>query len=424
VIGRLLGDRYRIEALIAQGGMARVYRARDRRLERDVAVKVLSPPYAASSEFTKRFLAEARTAASLSHPNLVHVYDSGTSDGLHYIVMELLEGYRSLRSVLAERGRLPTGEAVALTRELLAGLELVHAQGLVHADVKPGNVMIGPGPTKLIDFGIAQGVRAVSEGTTSLGSLHAMSPEQLLGEQLDAGSDLFATGVVLYQALTGRVPYPGEDPSQVADAQRARQVAPPSSLVGGVGERLDRVVMQALDPDRAVRFASAAAMSRALQLASGSDDEAAALRSDDTTRVVLPAPPHGAATVPGRRPSSVRPGRGLRLLGIVALVMLALAVVFALGQVDLLPSGTGDKRATPTPVATPTLAPGKVRVPDAFGMSEDQAEQAARGSGLRWQIRWQEVAGKEPGIYDQQPKGGAVVDRGSQLTMYAYRKPD
>jgi serine/threonine-protein kinase len=423
MIGQLLGDRYRIESLIAQGGMARVYRARDRRLERDVAVKVLSPPYAESAEFTSRFLAEARTAASLSHPNLVHVYDSGTSDGLHYIVMELLEGYRSLRSVLAEQGRLRIGEAVALTRELLAGLEVVHAQGLVHADVKPGNVMIGPGPTKLIDFGIAQGMRAVSDGATSLGSLHAMSPEQLRGEQLDAGSDLFATGVVLYQSLTGRVPYPGEDPSQVADAQRARQVAPPSSLVRGVGERLDRVVMQALDPDRAVRFASAAAMSRALQLASGSD-EAAASRSDDTTRVVLPLPAGRAATVSGRRRSSVRPRRALRLLGTVALLVLALVVAVALNQVDLQLSGTGDKSATPTPVATPTLAPGKVRVPDTIGMSEGEAEQAARGSGLRWQIRWQEVAGKEPGIYDQQPKGGTVVDRGSQLTMYAYRKPD
>jgi serine/threonine-protein kinase len=248
LVGRVLGARYRVDALIARGGMARVYRAHDTRLDRDVAVKVLSRPYADSPDFTRRFLGEARTAASLSHANLVHVYDSGATDGLHYMVMELLERYRSLRAVLAERGRLPLGEAVRLAREVLAGLEVVHAHGLVHADVKAGNVMIGPGPTKLIDFGIARGPRSVSDDGTSLGSLHAMSPEQLRGDALTPASDVFAVGVVVYQALTGRVPYPGEDPTEVAGEQQARRVPPPSSLAPGIGERLDRVVLQALAP--------------------------------------------------------------------------------------------------------------------------------------------------------------------------------
>ena len=209
LIGRLLGGRYRIERAMARGGMATVYRATDERLERPVAVKVLAAPYADEPAFADRFLAEARIAASLSHPNLAHVYDSGRDDGRSFMVLELLDRHRSVRSVLSEEGRLVPERAAQVGLEVLAGLEPLHASGLVHCDVKPGNVMVGPDGTKLIDFGIARPLDGQMAATTSIGSLHAMSPEQLRGAPLTPASDLFAVGVLLYECLTGRVPFAG-----------------------------------------------------------------------------------------------------------------------------------------------------------------------------------------------------------------------
>ncbi len=423
-MGRVLGERYRIETLIARGGMARVFRAHDLRLDRDVALKVLSSPYSESADFTRRFLAEARTAASLSHPNLAHVYDSGVSDGMQYMVMELLVGYRSLHVVLGERGRLPVTEAVSIAQEVLAGLAVVHDHGLVHADVKAANVMVGPGPTKLIDFGIAHGPRVVSEDGTSLGSLHAMSPEQLRGDELRAESDLFALGVVLYQALTGSVPYPGDDPAQVLARQEAGRPSPPSSIAAGASERLDHVVLQALDPERGLRFNTAAAMSHALRIATAEAAESQrAIAADETTRIV--SVPRRARRRP-RRPVPGVASRGVPLLLLVVLAVLVAVVVLGVsGRFDgiAVPGGRGSSAA---PTATPTapLPPGKIRVPNTIGLSEQAAEAEARASGLRWEIRWQEAAGQPPGIYDQEPKAGLVVDRGSRFTMYAYRQPN
>ncbi|HEX5631748.1 MAG TPA: protein kinase, partial [Gemmatimonadales bacterium] len=145
MLGRVLADRYRIDSLVARGGMARVYRAHDDRLDRMVAVKVLAPPYSDDPAFTDRFLGEARAAASLSHPSLVHVYDSGSDGAAHFIVMELLDRHRTLRDILQDRGRMPAAEAIRIGRELLAGLRVVHDHGLVHCDVKAANVMLGPG---------------------------------------------------------------------------------------------------------------------------------------------------------------------------------------------------------------------------------------------------------------------------------------
>ena len=223
LIGRTVADRYRVESEIARGGMASVYRARDVRLDRDVAMKVLASPYADDPRFTARFLDEARAAASLSHPSLVHVYDSGSDGQAHYIVMELLDRHRTLRDVLDSEGPRSAEEVLRIGRELLAGLRVVHERGLVHCDVKPANVMLGPGPAKLIDFGIATQPHEATDDDSSIGSLRFMSPEQLSGQALTPASDLFSLGAVLYQSLTGRPPYP---------ATRPRRSAPPTPPAG------------------------------------------------------------------------------------------------------------------------------------------------------------------------------------------------
>ena len=294
MVGRTLGERYRIEATIARGGMARVYRARDVRLERDVAIKILSPPFSDDPAFAERFLAEARAAASLSHPSLIHVYDSGSDGTAHFIVMELLDRHRSLRDEIDARGRLERDEVLSIGRELLAGLGVVHERGLVHCDVKSGNVMLGAGPAKLIDFGIARSPDQAPEGDTSIGSLQFMSPEQLHGDVLTPASDLFSLGVVLYEALTGRLPYPGSTPEEVSAAHRAGTVRPPSTLAGGVPGRLDEAILQALRRDPSARFHSAEAMARALGAA---DEEVARARDDDETQVVRASAPGPGRTV-------------------------------------------------------------------------------------------------------------------------------
>ncbi|HEX7197292.1 MAG TPA: serine/threonine-protein kinase, partial [Candidatus Limnocylindria bacterium] len=282
VVGRMLAERYRIEAPLARGGMARVYRARDVRLERDVAIKVLSQPYADDAGFVERFLAEARAAASLSHPSLVHVYDSGSSGDAHFIVMELLDSHRSLRQVIDADGPLSRDEVLRIGRELLAGLRLVHDRGLVHCDVKSGNVMLGPGPAKLIDFGIARAPNEALEGDTSIGSLQFMSPEQLHGDALTPASDLFSLGVVLYEALTGRMPYAGRTPEEISAAHAAGDVRPPSTFVPGLPARLEAAILQSLRREPASRFHTAEAMTRALE---GADAAGPGSGDADETRV-------------------------------------------------------------------------------------------------------------------------------------------
>lgn len=442
LVGRRIADRYRLDELIARGGMALVFRAHDERLARDVAVKILAEPYASDDAFAERFLAEARTAAGLAHTNLVHVYDSGEDDGVHYIVMELLARYRTLRDRIAADGPLPPGDAVHVMAGVLAGLGLVHERGFVHCDVKSGNVMVGPGPVKLIDFGIARTPAGSGRDGTSLGSLHAMPPEQLRNEPLRPSSDLFAAGVVLYEALTGRTPWQADDATAMVAAQ-ATPPPRPSELVPRLPRRLDDVVAQSLriDPDQ--RFHSARAMATALELAAAS--EPAATPTDETREIAVPAAERGyvpplvmpassrrATAAPERRPPPRPPvrrngtGFGAWLLTLLAVAAGALVVWLVLNAGTGLPigPGAGGSPSQDPGQATPSLAPGTVVVPNMIGLTEEQAEAAAEAAGLDWRINWREVAGETPGIYDQEPQAGDVVRAGSRIVMYAYRAPD
>jgi serine/threonine-protein kinase len=442
IIGTTLAARYRVDALIARGGMARVYRARDERLERDVAIKILSSPYADDPSFTERFLGEARAAASLSHPSLVHVYDSGADGDAHYIVMELLDRHRTLRQILDELGPLPRDEVLRIGRELLAGLRVVHERDLVHCDVKAGNVMLGAGPAKLIDFGIATPPHPGDAGDTSIGSLQYMSPEQLHGDALTPASDLFSLAAVLYEALTGRVPYPGADPAAVTAAHEAGAVRPPSTLVEGVPGRLDEAILQALRRDPKQRFHTAQAMSRALEAAG---DELSAARGDET-RVIrrdegyvpppLPEPAPVAGPPPQRRDPPRRstgsrrrrasPGRIWNLLGTL-LILGAAALVVLLVVVPLLESGNGGGGGTPsaTPGATP-VAPSVAQgeAPEVIGMPTADAIALAREAGLNWRLECAQDPSQPEGIIDQEPPPGAALAPGGRFTMYSARISD
>jgi len=240
---------------------------------------------------------------------------------------------------------------VRIAREVLAGLQVVHAHGLLHCDVKAGNVMVGTGPTKLIDFGIARAPHSVTPDGTSLGSLHAMAPEQLRGEELTAATDLFAVGVVLYVALTGRVPFAGRDPAEVASAQETGRPVAPSHLVPGIDPRLDRAVLQALETEPTARFGSAAAMSEALAAASA-DAEPELPMADETTQLVRVA---RRPLLPGVGGPHRRSGVPLLLAATLVLAGLLLAIGLALTRgpggstSPAVPAAARESPAQPTP---------------------------------------------------------------------------
>ena len=266
-IGTVLGGRYRLVELLGQGGMATIFRAVDTQLGRDVAVKLLRPEYLRDPDFSARFRQEAQAAASLSHPNIVTSYDYGEDPSGPYIVMELVDG-EDLATILRRSGPLPPRQAARIAAAVARALAAAHARGLVHRDVKPGNVLIGrDGRVKVVDFGIA---RAIAEAQmtlpgTTLGSVHYFSPEQARGETATAASDIYSLGIVLYEMLTGVRPWEGDSAAAVGagpplrpgpgpDAASARRVPPDLAAI-------TRKAL-ALEPDD--RFASAAAMADAL----------------------------------------------------------------------------------------------------------------------------------------------------------------
>src|SRR5215211_6218235 len=270
--GRILDGRYRLGSLLGVGGMARVYLASDRVLERQVAVKVLSPPYAQDPVFVERFRREARAAARVSHPNIVAVFDSGSDAGEHYLVMEYVAG-QNLAQLLADQGRLAPRRAAELGVQVCAALAAAHAQGLVPRDVKPANVLVGAeGRVKA-----AATVTLTGNGTV-LGTAAYLSPEQAQGGPVDARSDLYSLGCVLYELVTGAPPFgSGADSSPVAVATRHlhQPPEPPSAHNPQVDASLDAVVLTALAKDPAQRYQSAIELQDALEQVLAGDATAA-----------------------------------------------------------------------------------------------------------------------------------------------------
>jgi serine/threonine-protein kinase len=258
---RVLNDRYEIHRRLARGGMAQVYLARDRSLDRPVAVKELVPEFATDPSFVERFRREAQAAANLSHPNVVGVYDWGAQDGTYFIVMEYVDG-PSLSRVLRSDGPFHPNRAAEIASEVAAGLGFAHSRGVVHRDVKPGNVLLTrSGQAKVTDFGIARALSSPDEDLTQAGSVMGtatyFSPEQAQGLPVDPRSDLYSLGVVLYELVTGRPPFNGETPLAIAYKHVQDQPAPPSTLMSGLPEALEAIIMKLLSKRPDDRYASA-----------------------------------------------------------------------------------------------------------------------------------------------------------------------
>jgi eukaryotic-like serine/threonine-protein kinase len=360
----ILSDRYELGPELGHGGMARVLRGTDRQLGRHVAIKVLSPPYDRDQAFVERFRREAHAAARLNHPSIVAVYDTGSDDGTHYIVTELVEG-ETLAELLERGGSLPLQRAVDISTEITRALAAAHERGVVHRDVKPGNVMLTPeGRVKVVDFGIARaaGVESVTRSGVVLGSAPYISPEQARGEPGDERSDIYALGCVMYEMLTGQPPFTADTPVATLYLHVHEQ-APPASSVVEVPADLEAIVLRCLEKDPADRFQSATELEHALA-AVGNSNTTMPLPAEDfePTAPVEPVRP-SSGSAPPRRDRRV----WLLVGGLAALVLLITWAAFAFSDGKTLREAAREgSRDTPSPSATPELE-GPLTVEEAYG---------------------------------------------------------
>ena len=264
---KVLAGRYELFERIGEGGMSVVYKAKDKLLNRFVAIKILKPEFINDHKFIDSFRRESQAAASLSHPNIVNIYDVGREGNIHYIVMELIEG-RTLSEYIKAQGPMSYPKVIALSKQIAAALAFAHKNHIIHRDVKPHNVMITPnGTAKITDFGIAKAVNAatiVDNTEGIIGSVHYFSPEQARGGYVDEKSDIYSLGIVMYEMITGRVPFDGDNPVNIALMHINGEMVPPSKLVDGVPPALEHIILKCTDKYPVNRFASAEELIEAL----------------------------------------------------------------------------------------------------------------------------------------------------------------
>src|SRR5579885_1907194 len=307
LIDRTFDKRYVIKRKLGSGGMADVYLAEDQELGRRVALKLLNERHAADEQFVERFRREAQSAAGLNHPNIVSIFDRGLAEGTYYIAMEYLDG-RTLKELLVRNGPTPIPIAVDYARQILGALAFAHRNGIVHRDIKPHNIVVGPdGRLKVTDFGIARsGASQMTEAGSIVGTAQYLSPEQARGAPVDPRSDLYSLGIVLYEMLTGKVPFTGDTPVEIAMKHLSQIPEPPSKLRPQVPHDLDAVVMRAIAKDPDQRYASAEEMDA--DLARVARGVAVSRETEDAmTQVLSGAGISNAATIVQRPHSVVAP---------------------------------------------------------------------------------------------------------------------
>ncbi|HHV44654.1 MAG TPA: Stk1 family PASTA domain-containing Ser/Thr kinase [Firmicutes bacterium] len=422
MLGRVLAQRYEIESEIGAGGMAIVYLGQDRLLCRPVAVKVLRENYAKDEDFVRRFRLEAQAAASLSHPNVVNIYDVGEEDGIYYLVMEYLAG-TDLKTLIKQRGKLSVGQGLWVAAEIAKALEHAHAHKIVHRDIKPHNIVLTrDGRIKVTDFGIA---RAVSSSTLTqtgfvLGSVHYSSPEQVSGGQISGAADLYSLGVVMYEMFTGHLPFEGETPVSIALKHLREEPPAIESLRPDLPAKVALIVKKAMAKDPKDRFANAGQLLQAIWetglMATGfdnteeSDEDLEDTSSLETTKLV-PAVGNGELQPTEVVPEQKKPRRGS--WGRKFLWTFLILILFAgLSWVGLLQ-------------ARKMIFPPDVPVPDVRGMPVEEASEVLQQAGLKPSIdqRVHSLEVPEGWVISQDPRGSRIVKKHRTVELVVSRGP-
>jgi serine/threonine protein kinase len=409
----LIDGRYTLGELLGGGGMAQVFLARDEVLGRDVALKMLRSQYADDEDFVERFRREARNAAALNHPTIVQVYDQGRAeDGTYYIAMEYVPG-GTLAQRIKREGPMDPAEAAAVASRVAEALAVAHERGIIHRDIKPQNVLLtASGDAKVADLGIARAASSTTMTETSLifGTASYMSPEQAKGERVRPQSDLYSLGIVLFQMLTGELPYTADNP--LATAMKHVDAPPrhPREVNPAVPQELDAATAKLLAKRPEDRYASAAALAEDLRrvseglppLAAGLEQKTAEMPKDTARTRRSPA-----AAAPGRRPALTRRSRRrLLLLGAALLVLVLLG-------------GLAWELARESPSGPPPQAAPRVQVPNVVGLSLDEAQGRLGNVGLKLGSRTEAASSVTAAgaVIHQDPTAGSKVERGTAVDV-------
>lgn len=395
MIGKILDGRYEIKEALGGGGMALVYRGYDRLLHRSVTIKILREQFASDKDFVARFQEEARAVARLSHPNVVSIYDVGQEEGLHYLIMEYVEGH-SLKDIIAQRAPLPILEAIDIALQICDALEHAHENGVIHRDIKPHNILITKhGRVKVTDFGLAQAVNeaTMTYGGTLIGSVHYLAPEQARGEPTGITADIYSLGVVLYEMTTGQLPFNGETPLAVALKHLQEDPRAPRELNPQVPPALERIILRALAKDPARRYANVASLRADLRALRD------VLEEDNFATQELPPVMALAADPPREKKTNRRP----RVWAWALLILLFLAL--AAGGL-----WAGFRYY---------LVVGETVVPGVQGLPEGEALSRLAAAGLKGQVIGRKNDAEVPQGYviSQDPGPGERVKRSRPVSL-------
>jgi serine/threonine protein kinase len=393
MIGQLLGNRYEIIAKLGSGGMAHVYRARCTVLNRIVTVKVMRKELVEDKDFVHRFQIEAQAVALLSHPNIVSIYDVGEENGLPYLVMEYVEG-DNLKEIIRQKGALSPAETVNIGIQVCAALDHAHSKGIIHRDIKPHNILVTPGGrVKVADFGMARFLSVpgatVTQSGTVMGSVHYFSPEQARGEEASYQSDLYSLGVVLYEAVSGHVPYQGDNPITIA--LKHIQEQPPGLRLENpsIPEELEQIIFKAMARDKEMRFKSAKEMQKALSYSG----EFSGTQEEERTRSI-PIP-----VIPERKTLSKKRMHPAAIAALVVCgILLIGGVLYGLSRWYF-----GDT----------------VSVPDVVELPQAEATATLKSAGFRVEVDEVFDQGKETEVVIRQdPIGGMKVKKGRLVRIW------
>lgn len=452
----VIGERYVLLDPVGHGGMGRVYRARDESLGRDVALKLLKSQHAENQQFVERFRREAKNAAALSHPNIVSVFDAGEdADGSPYMAMEYVGG-GTLAERISKEGPLDTLEAVGIALQVARALEEAHGRGVIHRDIKPHNVFmdeeaassngnmgsgvggIASGSVKVGDFGIARAAAetAMTETSLILGTVRYLSPEQATGEAVGPESDLYSLGVVLYEMITGEVPFDAENPIAIAMKHISEPPPPPREKNPGVSEGMQAVTLKLLSKAPEDRYSSARELIEDLERLGRGLPPASLLAENETEvlerpSVARPSPGRGRGVVTPSRRSRV--GRRIGVLAVFAVLAAGLVLAGTENGLASLYEGINPDSAaqrvagmenvqTPSAIEAPVT---RVNVPDVEGREEAAAERALEDAGFQVEKETRETLDREEGtVVAQDPGSEGRAQRGSTVTITVAEAPD